>query len=194
MMADIRSIETKYNGYRFRSRLEARWAVFFDAAAIDYEYELEGFKLGDGLSYLPDFYLDSMGVYAEVKPNKELSEDEIRKLVTFSTDADKPLLLVIGTPGSEEMFLLNRRSLPSWREVQSWGQEVGSLSEAFLSHLRAYAPVEFGHTALQGGWTLLHAPGDIKDLIGSRIKRSRQKASEARFEFGETPKGPRDKE
>ena len=26
----IKPIETKYNGYRFRSRLEARWAVFFD--------------------------------------------------------------------------------------------------------------------------------------------------------------------
>ena len=29
----IKAIETVYNGYRFRSRLEARWAVFFDALA-----------------------------------------------------------------------------------------------------------------------------------------------------------------
>ena len=28
-------IETMYRGYRFRSRLEARWAVFFTAAASD---------------------------------------------------------------------------------------------------------------------------------------------------------------
>ena len=27
----LRPIETHYNGYRFRSRLEARWAVFFEA-------------------------------------------------------------------------------------------------------------------------------------------------------------------
>lgn len=26
----IKSIETEYNGIRFRNRLEARWAVFFD--------------------------------------------------------------------------------------------------------------------------------------------------------------------
>ena len=38
---DIKPIETVYNGYRFRSRLEARWAVFFDAAGIEYEYEPE---------------------------------------------------------------------------------------------------------------------------------------------------------
>lgn len=27
----MKAIETEYNGYKFRSRLEARWAVFFDA-------------------------------------------------------------------------------------------------------------------------------------------------------------------
>ena len=30
-MSSIQVIETAYKGYRFRSRLEARWAVFFDA-------------------------------------------------------------------------------------------------------------------------------------------------------------------
>ena len=49
-------IETHYKGYRFRSRLEARWAVFFDALQIPYRYEPEGFDL-NGLWYLPDFYL-----------------------------------------------------------------------------------------------------------------------------------------
>lgn len=31
-MSEIKAIDTYYKGYRFRSRLEARWAVFFDAA------------------------------------------------------------------------------------------------------------------------------------------------------------------
>ena len=31
---EIKPIETHYKGYRFRSRLEARWAVFFDAAKL----------------------------------------------------------------------------------------------------------------------------------------------------------------
>jgi hypothetical protein len=44
----MQAIETAYNGYRFRSRLEARWAVFFDALGIRYQYEKEGFDL-DGL-------------------------------------------------------------------------------------------------------------------------------------------------
>jgi hypothetical protein len=38
-------IETLYRGYRFRSRLEARWAVFFDRARIPWRYEPEGYDL-----------------------------------------------------------------------------------------------------------------------------------------------------
>ncbi len=37
----MKPIETIYNGFRFRSRLEARWAVFFDAVEIKYEYEIK---------------------------------------------------------------------------------------------------------------------------------------------------------
>ena len=35
----IKAVQTEYNGYKFRSRLEARWAVFFDTLGIEYEYE-----------------------------------------------------------------------------------------------------------------------------------------------------------
>jgi hypothetical protein len=30
----VRAIKTEYKGYLFRSRLEARWAVFFDVLSI----------------------------------------------------------------------------------------------------------------------------------------------------------------
>lgn len=49
----ITPIETIYKGYRFRSRLEARWAVFMDACGADWEYEPEGML---AVSYAePDF-------------------------------------------------------------------------------------------------------------------------------------------
>ena len=57
MTKTIKAIETVYNGYRFRSRLEARWAVFFDAIGVKYEYEPEGYTLEDGTKYLPDFLI-----------------------------------------------------------------------------------------------------------------------------------------
>jgi hypothetical protein len=68
-MAPIKAIETKYGGYRFRSRLEARWAVFFDHAEIEWEYEPEGYEVPTPtgtLRYLPDFWLEC-GQWAEVK-------------------------------------------------------------------------------------------------------------------------------
>ena len=72
-MIDVRPIETVYKGYRFRSRLEARWAVFFDQFdGGEWAYEVQGFRLPSG-PYLPDFLIhpglaghDS--AFVEVKP------------------------------------------------------------------------------------------------------------------------------
>lgn len=55
----ITPIETLYKGYRFRSRLEARWAVFMDACGADWEYEPEGIS---AVSYAePGLDLDEDG-------------------------------------------------------------------------------------------------------------------------------------
>ncbi len=66
-MPKIKPIEPTYNGYRFRSRLEARWALYFDLVNIKYEYEPEGYVLENGECYLPDFYLPEVNAYFEVK-------------------------------------------------------------------------------------------------------------------------------
>jgi hypothetical protein len=50
----IRAIPTRYKGYHFRSRIEARWAVLFDGMGLEWDYEPEGFDLPSG-RYLPDF-------------------------------------------------------------------------------------------------------------------------------------------
>ena len=67
----MQAIETVYNGYRFRSRLEARWAVFFDALEVEYEYEPEGYELSNGQRYLPDFFLPELKIYVEVKSSEK---------------------------------------------------------------------------------------------------------------------------
>jgi len=74
----IKAIETTYQGYKFRSRLEARWAVFFDAMNWEWQYEKEGFILPSGW-YLPDFWIETINMWAEVKP-KPLEKIE-KKLV-----------------------------------------------------------------------------------------------------------------
>lgn len=73
-MADtaMKAIETNYGGHRFRSRLEARWAVFFTNLDLNWDYEPQGFIVGRAFHrarpYLPDFYLPHLGLYIEIKP------------------------------------------------------------------------------------------------------------------------------
>lgn len=108
---NIKPIETVYNGYRFRSRLEARWAVFFDAAGIRYVYEPEGFQvdLGDRvIRYLPDFYLPDFGIYVEVKGSDEQLRADAEKIgwcIDFqSTPVSKGLLILGPVPYKEGML------------------------------------------------------------------------------------------
>lgn len=75
---DIKPIETRYKGYRFRSRLEARWAVFFDALGVKWEYEKEGYDLGDAGWYLPDFWLPEINAYVEIKGGKASDKDKAK--------------------------------------------------------------------------------------------------------------------
>lgn len=95
----IRAIETSYKGYRFRSRLEARWAVFFDAVNLRWEYEAEGYDV-DGNWYLPDFVV-SIGrcaVYIEIKP-KTIGTEEFMRLHRFVLRNQGSLILLEGSPG-----------------------------------------------------------------------------------------------
>ncbi len=96
----LKPIETHYKGYRFRSRLEARWAVFWDSLGISWEYEPEGFELGDGLRYLPDFkvnYPDQKDVWFEVKGDiNGMSQHDWDKVARFSEK--NTLFILDGTP------------------------------------------------------------------------------------------------
>lgn len=101
---EIKAIETIYNGYKFRSRLEARWAVFFDKAGIEYEYEPEGFDIG-GVWYLPDFYLPWYNCYVEIKPknSEELIEAENKLINLFYGKDDCCCMLCVGEPINNDM-------------------------------------------------------------------------------------------
>lgn len=64
----IKAIDTYYAGHYFRSRLEARWATVFDNLGVRWEYEPQGYLVGERRRpYLPDFYLTDLGWWVEVK-------------------------------------------------------------------------------------------------------------------------------
>ncbi|MFB7440204.1 hypothetical protein ACFC01_17905 [Streptomyces mirabilis] len=79
----IKAIETRYAGCRFRSRLEARWAVFFDQLGITWEYEPQGYIVGpERVPYLPDFWLPELGLWVEVKGSHEQLDRDFGTLLS----------------------------------------------------------------------------------------------------------------
>lgn len=94
----ISPIPTTYRGVHFRSRLEAKWAVFLDALEIKWEYEPEGFDLG-GIWYLPDFWLPDFecGMFLEVKPG-EFTAQEREKCERLCRLTRREVWLGVGEP------------------------------------------------------------------------------------------------
>jgi hypothetical protein len=76
------AIETNYKGYRFRSRLEARWAVFFDTIEIEWLYEPQGFR-NDQDCWLPDFHLPKTNTWVEVKGSNEALKADRKRLAAL---------------------------------------------------------------------------------------------------------------
>jgi hypothetical protein len=97
----IKAIETHYAGCRFRSRLEARWAVFFDCMDISWQYEPEGFTLSNGRRYLPDFLLTDCGTWVEVKGHDAALDIELMRMAA----EELPIMPVKGERGPSLLIL-----------------------------------------------------------------------------------------
>jgi hypothetical protein len=94
----LKPIETAYRGVIFRSRLEARWALFFDWLKVRWFYEFEGFRLPSG-NYVPDFWLpDVKKTWVEIKPD-EPTKDEAIKCGEFATATGNRVVCFGGEPG-----------------------------------------------------------------------------------------------
>lgn len=102
----VKAIDTIYKGYKFRSRLEARWAVYMDLCDIKWEYEPEGYELPSG-RYLPDFYVPAYKSYLEVKPASfeiDPKSREIRLLEELAEGSLRGAVLVAGDPHEFKKF------------------------------------------------------------------------------------------
>ena len=104
----IKAIQTKYKGYRFRSRLEARWAVFFDAIRLEWQYEPEGFELSSGEWYLPDFWIPlpnhepGAGYWTEIK-GTDPTENEKEKARQLAWQSGHNTIILVGSPWPGEV-------------------------------------------------------------------------------------------
>lgn len=206
---DIKPIETRYAGCRFRSRLEARWAVFFDTLGIPWEYEPQGYVVGeDERPYLPDFWLPEQHLWVEVKGH--LEHDELQTLVAAARINGLPSNLS-GQPINIKDLCQQRLLLlgsipdpkPGWTPAHTLiyliGTEVVSF-DAFFGHGERWSVVPFSEPNHVGSFsTALDDPiiaSSRQDLLKSfaiQLVASNPKlidaywsARSARFEHGET--------
>ena len=111
-----RAIETRYRGRRFRSRLEARYAVLFDHLGIKWDYEPEGFELKGGFRYLPDFFLPlpggdgRSGYWVEIKPT-DPTPDEVYKALALAAETGHVVHVFVGSPGEGRAFSTDARGV-----------------------------------------------------------------------------------
>lgn len=118
-----KAIDTQYKGCRFRSRLEARWAVFFDALGIEWEYEKEGYELptygGNTFHYLPDFWLPNERLWFEVK-GQDASAEETEKCRSLR-DHVGAVILAEGNIGEQKLTLFCYDLSDSSGGSSEWG-------------------------------------------------------------------------
>jgi hypothetical protein len=97
IMQNPKAIATLYRGVLYRSRLEARWSVFFNHLGLNYSYEPEGYELPSGW-YLPDFFIRDWDTFVEVKPERSLLPDEVVKGFELQQETGKKIIILVGEP------------------------------------------------------------------------------------------------
>ena len=210
MGQNIKAIQTYYNGYHFRSRTEARWAVFFDNANIRYQYEPEGYELSDGTKYLPDFYLSDFGIFVEIKPLlKGVEPDEMQATYRKQEELCRKFRDEVGS-------ILLMRGVP-WDDV--WGQLfcfdlTDSSGGTFEGSARFVNACEYNHEGCdpillvnerrqdrtlfldpayqkmnwRGSIPCNRADGLYNPNSTEMLSMAKRSAQQARFEHGEMPK------
>jgi len=173
-MKEIKAIETHYKGYRFRSRLEARWAVYFDAIGAKWQYEPEGYDLEELGYYLPDFFVSinwhkeykNPGNFVEIKGSmpEEIEFEKIKRLSKLTNHSCK---MFIGVPGDQETFWCHRSGNNGWYSDIEHPQKLGK----WLITSSGFALQCFEIAA-----------GNISCFTEDAINRARS----ARFEYGES--------
>lgn len=181
-MNKIKPIPTPYNGIWYRSKLEAKWAYFFDWCGIKHYYESEGVQLSDDTWYEPDFYLPELKTYAEIKG--VMSDTDEHKILQFTKDYGGDFL--IGYNDFHFQMVVNGEFLP---EDCSWlceCRECGALF--FMDECGCWDCRKCDHYEGNSGFeVLMYGDGNCSD---EHVKHAIASAMNFRCDHGATVMPP----
>jgi len=201
----IKPIETRAYGHRFRSRLEARWAVFFTELGCSWQYEPEGFELPYSGFYLPDFLVSGFPdrpqqIWVEVKATAPNSHEinKLRELCCLSglhgyfaianddrchqwehSDPFREILEESVIELSVDPQAGTARPLRYWQGPHSTFLPVGVKAPEFDTP---------EGLAFRSEHYDLIAIGDLRVCSATALLRAAKAALSARFEHGESPR------
>ena len=178
----IKAIDTSYKGYLFRSRLEARWAVFFDALGVEWEYEKEGYDLG-GVYYLPDFYLPAVG-WIEIKGTEPTDKEQnIASLLSAATG--KPVYMFFGNiPDPTNLERINLSLNPRNDSAFCLLDEHGWDNDYMWCRCRTCGKLGIEWSGL-GDRICRHDATEYPSYDDRRLVAAYAAARSARFEYGD---------
>jgi hypothetical protein len=198
-----KAIDTIYNHRKFRSRLEARYAVFFDSLGLPYQYEPEGYNL-EGEFYLPGFYLPSIKLWVEVKGKRPTEQEErLLRLLVKHTQTSATFLGPFENYVSSDI-VFSAYTNYGFHGYYCYNKIPDNTSDSSWSHVSfdfVYLFCECRHCGAIGyqfdGRSAripccdtnkkIHKDGYDKDynFDSPRLLRAYEKAMQARFEHGE---------
>lgn len=187
-----KAIQTEWNGRLFRSRLEARWAVYFESLGRPWVYEPEGYDLPSG-RYLPDFWLPTnesehpvAGYFCEIKPEEPSEREKALAMELFMATSHR-VLIVCGQPVEGKCWVWKIHGPIAWDDGRStpphWmrGHELDDDFVMSVNETRSFFPLFH---------TFHNAKGAKYDTVppDGAVRRALRAASTARFEHGEQPR------
>ena len=212
----IQPIQTRAYGHLFRSRVEARWAVFFETLGLKWEYEPEGFLVDDE-PYLPDFrittpqggvlWVEVKGSHVQSDPKFDRFKKAIEEQARWIGDGSDTVIranLVSGSPKEflQDHFMCYRCSqfLKEESGYRRYNEDVGSYCfecdmETPGGSGNAVQFDGFSGCGRRGFRALGYVPykGDIvvplvvAEAVELNIEEAVEVAMSARFEHGEAP-------
>lgn len=181
----LKAIDTIYKEHRFRSRTEAKWAVFFTELGLRWDYEPQGYYIPrTGRAYLVDFYLPELDTFFEVKRAATdggedwPSEDAKLNLESICEWQSCHGIIALGAPTLEDYQMVHFNPKPF---SDSDGMQPIFVGFSTFNGLLALSWMRSAKIAWRRS-----VPGWDFRTTNENLKLATEKAMYARFEHGES--------
>lgn len=101
----IRPLPARHRNVQFASLTECRWGCCFSELGLAWQYQPQGYNIGNGRAYLADFWISEWRCYVEVKPDGIDLDVPIAVCRALARGSPYRVLLIVGAPGGDTYYV-----------------------------------------------------------------------------------------